>query len=233
MVFALFFLRKIKAKYLKAFFIYSILLAFTITSAFYAAVILKSKLLYFVVVNISTLLEYGILALFFYYLLKNKLAKKIVLFSTIPFFIFSSIVYFKSSIGAGFSINVVIVHFLTFLVILGYYLVEKLNSVAKTPFLSTISFRVCVGLLIYFAGNLFFLMYITYTKDVALKKQMKLINSFVSIAKDIILALAWLGCEPTENNEDLVNLPSQADYDIQLAELRSNDTAPKNLKNNQ
>ena len=230
LIFSLIFFKKIKEKYLKVFFVYTILLALIIITTFYVAVILKSKVAYYVIINISTLFEYCILALFFYYLLKNEILKKVILFSIIPFFIFASYIYFTSHKNV-FNLNITIVHFIVFLVILGYYLVERLNNVTEKSFFNTISFRICVGLLVYFAGNLFFLLYTPYIKDIELKNQMKLINAVVSVAKDCILAFAWFGTEPSATDAKIINIPDNLNFDKDFAELRENDRIQQNLKN--
>ena len=88
-----------------------------------------------------------------------------------------------------------------------------MNTVTSIPLYKTISFCICVGLFIYFTGNLSFLIFIRYTRDHALIDQMQLIYSLVTITKNIILAAAWFANEKLQTDADIIQLPENMKLD--------------------
>ena len=88
-----------------------------------------------------------------------------------------------------------------------------MNVISSVPLYKTISFWLCVGLFIFFTGNLSFLIFIRYTKDHALIDQMQLIYSFVTITKNIILAGAWFAHEKLQTEADIIQLPENMKLD--------------------
>ena len=85
--------------------------------------------------------------------------------------------------------------------------------VSKVPLYQSISFWICVGLFIYFTGNLFYLIFITSTEDKHLISQMQIIYSCVTIAKNLIIAFAWLAHERLETNADILQIPDDMQLD--------------------
>jgi hypothetical protein len=159
--------------------------------------------------------------LFFYYLLKSDFFKKIILFSILPFSTFA-IYTFLSSPAGSFSTDPLLLEFLLLIIILLFYFFEKIKYLTKNPMQNSISFWLCVGLLLYFFGNFFYVVTLNSTKDAAFIKQAKTISSIIVIAKDIILALAWLGKEPIETDDDIIRIPDSLDFDKDFEELRQN-----------
>jgi hypothetical protein len=94
-----------------------------------------------------------------------------------------------------------------------------MKIVSRIPLYKTISFWLCVGLFIYFSGNFFFLLLSTSSKDKAFISQMRTINSIVTFAKDIILALAWFAHEKIETEADIIHLPDDLGLDDGLDEM--------------
>lgn len=176
----------------------------------------KNRSYYFFDLRVYLLFEYTILIYFFYELLRNKLIKKLLLLTVIPFFIFAVINYFNTDPNT-FNNLPVITEFLTFMIIIIVYLFEKMNIVTAYPLIKSISFWLCVGLFIYFTGNFFYLVFITSGKDAAFVKQMKVVYSIINISKDIILSLAWFAHERIETKEDELRIPDEVHLDDDLS----------------
>lgn len=199
-------------KPLKVFFVYTICLALFIIFGYYFINILENRSWYFINIRIYTIVEYTILSLFFCTLLKNRIVKKILLFCIAPFIIYSVYNYFNTDKNA-FSNNPFLVEFLAFIVILAYYFYEKMKIVTSYPLYQSISFWLCVGFFIYFTGNFFFLLFSTSGKDPAFVRQMRILYAVVNISKDIILCLAWLAHEPTEEENAELLIPDDVHLD--------------------
>ena len=88
-----------------------------------------------------------------------------------------------------------------------------MNIVSSIPLFKFISFWLCVGLFIYFTGNLFFLLFITSTSDKDVLHQMFLIYTIVTISKNIILGSAWIAHEKLQTDADIIQLPENMKLD--------------------
>ncbi len=212
LVFALIFLKKIKANYLKVFFIYTFFLAIFVILSLYSLLILKSMAIYISLVKCYLGVEYTCIAVYFACLFRSKIIKYISIFSIIPFWAFALYDYFKAN-SVGFNNMPAIISFILCLIFLIYYFFEKMSFVSKHALYKTISFWLCVGLFIYFSGNFFYLLFIMSTKDVQQIASMKTVYTIVSITKDIVLALAWLAHERNETNETIIKIPDGLNLD--------------------
>lgn len=201
---------------MKAFFIYTITLATLVGLSMWLVYGLRSKEAYFLVLQFYFPIEYALLIVFFSYLYKNKIAKKVILFSIIPFWIFCVINYLNSD-PKVFNNYPPIVSFLIFIIIIVYYFFEKMRVVSIHPLYESISFWICVGLFIYFAGNFFYLLFVTNTQNIELVKQLKIVYSTVTIAKNIILSIAWFFKEHIETKEDELTIPDHVNLDDDLS----------------
>lgn len=149
---------------------------------------------------------------FFNFLINNKIFKKIS-FSSIVLFWSYCIYDFYTSASNTFNNYPALIEFSTFILVLIYYFFEKMRVVSKFPLYQSISFWICVGLFIYFTGNLFYLIFITSTKDKHLISQMQIIYSCVTIAKNLIITFAWLAHERLETNADILQIPDDMQLD--------------------
>ena len=212
LIVALIFFKKIKTIYLKVFFLYLILLAFISSTSLYVVYFKDSKLSYFVLVRIYIAVEYLTLILYFAFLVKNKLFKKIIIFSVIPFWCYCIYNYYVSDPNT-FNNYPSLLEFSVFILVIIFYFYEKMNVVSNIPLFKSISFWLCVGLFIYFTGNLFFLLLIPSTSAKEILKQMFLIYSCVTITKNIILASAWFANERVATDADIIKLPENMKLD--------------------
>ena len=172
----------------------------------------QSRPAYLVVLRIYIAIEYAILGYFFSILVQNIIAKRIIIYSIIPFWLYCIYNFFISKHDT-FNNYPSLIEFSAFILILLFYFYEKMNIVSSIPLFRSISFWLCVGCFIYFTGNLFFLLFITSTKDKDLLNQMFLIYSVVTITKNIILAAAWFANEKLQTDADIIQLPENMKLD--------------------
>ena len=212
LIFCLFFLKKIITKYLKVFFVYTILLAVFTSISLLFIYYFKSFSEYYLTLRFYNIVEYSILAFFIIKLLRNKPIITIVKYSIIPFISYC-VVDFLISDKSKFGNGPVIIEFLIFMLILVYYFYEKMKYVKSYPLSQSLSFWLCVGLFIYFTGNFFYLLFVASSKNPLLIKQLRTVYFFVNISKDIILSLAWLAHEPTEEENVELYIPDDVHLD--------------------
>lgn len=171
------------------------------------------------IVNIFLLFEYLSFSIFFFYLLDNKLVKKIILISIPLFFIFTIYTFLRSKLNT-YNPQPFMVEFLAFMIVILFYFYEKMLKVSVVPIYKTISFWICVAFFIYFTGSFFYFLLANSSKDSVFVRQMKQIFSSVSIVKDIILCLAWFAHEPT-GKEPIINVPEGLGLDDDLPFLKN------------
>ncbi len=219
LIFCIYFRKKINTKYLKVFFIYAILLAFFSISGILVYAIFKSKLMYQIVLSFYVLSECICFCMFFYFLFKNGLAKKLVFYSIFPiaiFWGFNFLFYTKEN----FNNHTLILEFIFFIIVITYYFYEKMRIVTSYSLYKSISFWLCTGFFLYFTGNFFFLIFSNSTKDSAFLKQIKIIYAIITISKDLILAFAWFATERIETNADIIKIPDGLGLDDDLPFLK-------------
>jgi len=212
LLFGIIFFKKNNTKYLKVFFIYSLILAICICLGYYFIWIAVDKKAYFVELRFFYFIEYSLMALFFYYLIKRAFVKKIIIFSIIPFAFFCIYIYLESD-PSKFNSYPPLIEFSFFIIVLLYYFYEKMSVVSRIPLYQSISFWLCEGLFIFFAGNFFYFLIVNSAKDPDLIKLMKVIYSIVSISKDVILSLAWFAHERVQNDSDILRIPDEMQLD--------------------
>ena len=155
--------------------------------------------------------EYLALVIFFAQLAKSKTYKKIIIFSIIPFWSYCVYNYTVSNPNT-FNNYPSLVEFSVLILIIIYYFFEKMKIVSTIPLFTSISFWLCVGLFIYFTGNLFFLLFINSANKNILQ-QMFVIYSGVTIAKNLILGAAWFANEKLQTDADIIQLPENMKLD--------------------
>lgn len=212
LVVCLFFFKKIKTNYLKVFCVYLILLAIISFITLYVVKFQYSNIKYFILLRLYITFEYLSLVIFFAQLAKSKIYKKIIILSIIPFWGYCVFNYTISNPNT-FNNYPSLVEFSVLILIIIYYFFEKMKIVSKVPLFTSISFWLCVGLFIYFTGNLFFLLFINSTSDKEFIKQMFFIYSCVTITKNIILASAWFANEKVITDADIIQLPQNMKLD--------------------
>ncbi|MFT3910547.1 MAG: hypothetical protein QM737_14065 [Ferruginibacter sp.] len=210
LIFCILFYKKLNTKALKVFFIYSVILAVSITLST-TAFFLQSQKIYYYIVRIYTPVEYLLFALFLSKLYKNTIAQKIILFSTIPFILFCILDFFINK--SPFSNYPSLVEFLAYFMFIIYFFYEKMKTVVHYPLYQSITFWICVGLFVYFTGNFFFFLFINSSSDPDVIAQIKNIYSIVTITKNVLLCSALFANETIENNDESLKIPMEMELD--------------------
>lgn len=198
-------------KGLKVFFIYTVLLALFVIISTGIVAIFKSQTAYLYVIKIYTIVEYFLFAAFLRELYENKRAKRIISLSRIPFLLFCIVDFLIAK--SPFSNSPSLIEFLAFIVFIIYFFYEKMKVVNASPIHHSISFWICVGLFIYFTGNFFFFLFVNSSTDPEFAKQMKIVYSFVTIIKNILLCLALFAHENEGKTKDSFQLPEELKLD--------------------
>ena len=120
LIFCILLFKKLNTKALKVFFIYTIVLAGFVVLGTIALYLFKSKPTYVFIVKLYYISEYSLFAFFLFYLIKNSIVKKIVIYSILPFTIISIITYFISP-KSDFSNYPSLIEFLAFIVFIIYF----------------------------------------------------------------------------------------------------------------
>lgn len=143
---------------------------------------------------------------------QNALAKKMILYSVLPFLIFSFINVFYSRFN--FSNYPLLYEFLAFIIFLIYFFYEKMKITLNYLLYQSISFWICVGLFFYFCGNFFFLLFTSYNSSNNFLFQLQLVYTFVTIIKNLILSFSLLSEETNQNNTNTNPFPEDLDLDF-------------------
>jgi hypothetical protein len=154
-------------------------------------------------------------------IVRNVTVKNIIKYS-IPFFLLFALSYYFIITTKTFSTIPSIVECLLFMVFIIYFFYEKMKTVIMYPLYQSILFWICVAFFLYFTGNFFFFIFSNTTNDLSFMKQLQVIYGVVTITKDLLLCIALFANEPIEQNDEILNIPSDIDLD---------DFAPTNPKN--
>lgn len=208
----LFFIKKIKTKGLKVFFVYSIFLATISLVSFFSHYYFNLNGLYIYLIKLYNLLEYYLFALMFYFFYNNILFKKIIIYSVIPFTFFW--LYDTYNSVGSFSNLSLLVEFLSFIVFILLYFFEKINKLNTDLDSGSISFWISVALFFYFTGNFFFLIFSKSKTSDLFVKQLQIVYTFVTIAKNMILFFAMVKYEKKPSHSDFTfSIPKDLNLD--------------------
>lgn len=206
------FFKKLHTKSLKVFFVYTCLLFFFSLSSFLIVSYVKNFTLYYFVLRLYSILEFSVIAMFFYHVVKQPIIKKIILLLIALFFIFASFDYFLTE-KSKFNNHSNLISSLVLIVFIIYYFYEKMKIVVMYPLYQSIVFWICVAFFLLFTGTFFFFLLVSYSKDVVFKQQLVYIYSFVTITKNILLCLALFATENKEQTSDELHIPNHMDLD--------------------
>ena len=208
--FALIFFRKLQSKPMRVFFIYLIALSiFLLTSSFYKYY-LQSATQYIALLKVYTIIEYSLICTFLIRILISSGLKKVVLIS-IPLFAALTIIVQFVIFPKAFNSWPLIIESLLLISFFVIFFYEKMKTVNTYPLSQSTIFWICVGFFIYFAGNFFFILFITYSKNKEFVSNQRIVYGIVTISKNIILSLAFLANEPTPKEHEALQVPEGVD----------------------
>ena len=169
--------------------------------------------MYYWAVRFYTISEYILFSLFFIEIIESTLVRLFLKFSIFPFIFFSLINGLIN--GDHFKIYPLLIEFIIFILVIIFFLFERMKSESKVLLHQSIYFWICVGLFFYFSGNFFYMLLVEYSVEMTpeAKSQLKIIYSAVTISKNIILGLSLLTpANPPKNDDDYL-LPQDLNLD--------------------
>lgn len=192
------------------FFLYTLFIAILVVVGFSLRYIYKSPESYFVVIRIYNVVEYTLLAYFFSFYIKNKFIKKILLFSTVAYFLFCIYDFAIEKIPGMPFVPLTVEHILLLIFII-YYFFEVMQYTVVEPIYQRAIFWICVAFIINSSGNFFLFLYSKNSfNDEIFKKQYTIIYTTITVIKNLLLCISILIKEKKEN------LPQNNLIDIDL-----------------
>lgn len=212
LIFCLLFFKKLHTKSLKVFFVYTCsLFCFSITS-FTIINILGIGSLYYLIIRLYSIVEFSVIAMFFYYVIKHPFFRKLILVSIGLFLVFASVDYLATD-KTVFNNHSNLIASLLLIIVIIYYFYEKMKIVVMYPLYQSIIFWISVAFFLLFTGTFFFFLLVSYSIDELFYEQLAFIYAFVTIAKNIILCLALFATENKEHTGDELHIPNHMDLD--------------------
>ncbi len=209
---SLFFLKKIQSRGAKVFFFYVSALAFFLCLSVYFKFIQHDRAQQLLVNRIFLLVEFALLAKYYYYQLQYKHKKTIFLSATLGFLFYSIFDYLTVKSPQDFSFIPLVIECLFFAMVIVYFFYEKIQFNLSIPILHTSEFWVSVAFLLYFSGNFFlFLFSKSMFSNPAFKAQYTIIYSSITIIKDVLVSVAILVNVYVNNNQNRLNNPIDID----------------------
>ena len=154
---------------------------------------------YYLVTRLYNVLEYSLLAYLFYLYIKNKFIRAILLYSTIPYFLFC-IYDFIISQEPSLAFFPLITEYLSLLLFIIYFFFEVIQESVVEPIYHKAIFWISVAFIINFSGNFFLLLSsVNSFQDEAFRYTFTIIYSSVTILKNILLCVSVTIKEKNEN----------------------------------
>jgi len=215
LIFCILFYKKLNTIELKVFFIYAIFKAVFILACISSIYLLNSKTLYIIILRFHLMFEYLIVSFFFSLLIRSKVVRYLVLFSSVPFLIYCGLDFYWTD-NETFHNTPTLIELLFFIIVIIYFLFEKMRFSFQMPVYQTINFWVAVGLFVYFSGIFFYILLSEsyFSQNERVRNELLLIYISVTILKNLILAFAVTVKEPKAESEDYeFNIPLEINLD--------------------
>ena len=126
MIFCIFFIKKINTKSLRVFFLYTVLQAVFSFLCYYFIYVSNSYSHYILALRIHLVFEYLLISVFMYNNIQSAKVRLMLLVS-LPLFFAYNIYDFIRNDNSGFSNNPTLLEFLIFIVLIIFYLFEKMK----------------------------------------------------------------------------------------------------------
>ena len=206
------FLRKLHTKYLKVFFVYSIVLAIFIITSFSLYYFSQNKQLYLKLVSLYGVIEFVIISLMFFFYTRLKWVKTIIL--TVIFLVVFTLllnhVHFKIAYISSFQ---VIFTSLILIVYILFFFYSKMRIVSEVPLYQTMSFWIFVAFFLYYTGNFFFFLILGTKPSTEIQTILITVYSGVTILKNILLCVSFKFDEPKKINNLNLSIPTELNLD--------------------
>lgn len=186
------------------FFGYTIIIAILVSIAFSFLYIYKSRENYYLIVRFYNIIEYAVLTYFFSLYVKNKIARKLMIYSAFFYFAFCVFDYLKLKTPEMPFIPLSVEHILLLIFII-YFFFEVMQESIAEPIYHKAIFWISVAFIINSAGNFFLFLYSkTQFNDDIFKKQYTIIYTTVTVIKNLLLCISIFIKETPKNESDKV-----------------------------
>lgn len=176
----------------KVFFLYTILIAILVIVGFSLLYIFKSSQNYYLVVRVYIVIEYSLLTYFFSLYIKNKVVRKILIYSPLIFLLFCLYDYSIEKVPGLPFVPASVAH-MALLCFIIYYFFEIMQSTVVEPIYQKAIFWICVAFIINSSGNFFLFLYArTSLDDDTFKRQYTIIYTTVTVIKNLLLCISIL-----------------------------------------
>ncbi len=200
----------------KVFFLYTAVITVLIIAVIITRYIYNSFPSYFFVTRIYSVLEYSILSYLFYLYIKNGVLRRILLYSIIPFIVFSIVNYLGAS-KPSIPFLPLVFEYLVLLAFIIYFFFEVLQEMVTEPIYHRPIFWISVGFIINFSGNFFVLLSsIKSFDDEAFRDIFTIIYSSVTILKNVLLCISLTVKENKFDNTSISDFPPDSKLDTYL-----------------
>lgn len=177
---------------------------------------------YFFITRIYNVLEYSILSFLFYLYIKNRILRHLLLYSIIPFILFSIINYIGAT-KPGIPFLPLIFEYLILLAFIIYFFFEVIQETVIEPIYHKPIFWISVGFIINFSGNFFVLLSsIKSFDDEAFRDVFTVIYSSVTILKNILLCISLTVKESKADIQNMSDFTIDSKLDTYLPFKNSN-----------
>lgn len=201
---------------------YTVVITVLIIAVIITRYIYNSFPSYFVVTRIYNVLEYSILSYLFYLYIKNKVLRHILLYSIIPFIVFS-ILNFLNATKPGIPFLPLIFEYLILLAFIIYFFFEVIQETVVEPIYHKPIFWISVGFIINFSGNFFVLLSsIKSFDDESFRDVFTVIYSSVTIIKNILLSISLTVKETRPDIQEINDFSIDSKLDSYLPFKNSN-----------
>ena len=157
-----------------------------------------------------TVIEFILISIYLYHILTSEVVKKLIFFFIPAFSLFTIIIQFFI-FSKGYSSIPLIVESLLFIVFFIVFFYEKMKTINNYPLSQSLLFWISVGYFIYFSGNFFVILFMSYSKNQDFVVGQKIVYTIVTVSKNIILSLAFFANEPTLNEQEELQVPDGVD----------------------
>ena len=203
-IFCLIYLPRFVTKNKKVFFLYAATIAILVGTVLIIRYGFKSFESYYIVTRFYNVFEYSLLAYLFYLYIQNKVVRKILLFSIIPFAVFGLYDYFTASKPA-LPFLPLIFEYLILLIFIIYFFFEVLQETVLEPIYHKSIFWISVAFILNFSGNFFLLLSSVNSFDnETFRETFTIIYSSVTMLKNVLLCISVIIKENRSEN-DLFN----------------------------
>ena len=176
----------------------------------------KSFTNYYIVTRFYNVVEYSLLAYLFFLYIKNKVIRKILIYSIVPFAIFALYDYLTANKPA-LPFLPLIFEYLILLIFIIYFFFEVLQETVVEPIYHKSIFWISVAFILNFSGNFFLLLSSVNSFDnEAFRNTFTIIYSSVTILKNVLLCISVYIKENKNESDSFTHITIDPEFDKYL-----------------